>query len=553
MLRSVPDVSRHLSRFAAIALAGLCLASAGCGDGGSGSDTATADVVPASVRTFPIETIASGELEAKNQVEIRSRVERTTSIVEIVPEGTRVKKGDVLVRLNSDEMEQELKEEELQLGEAQLNLEAAISEYEIQERDNEAALRKAELAVDLAELALEQWEKGDKVKKLQELNTQIDKTKRDLERLEEKFAKSQDLYDRNFISYDEFKRDEIALLEARAAAETAQLEKEVYTSYQMVRDREQKISDLEEARSELERVKKVNEINLKNKASRRENRAVQVKRREERLAEWQAQLEACTMRAPRDGLVVYATSLESQSWRTQSEGPLAVGRQVRNNDLLIALPDTSEMVASVKVHESLAGRIKPGQRAEIQIDAAGLTVPGRVESIGVLAEGGGWRDPNRREYTVRVTVESREQSADLKPSMRCEAKIVLGNVEDSLSVPIQAVFSDGAVQYVHVEQGGAFKKTPVSLGRRSDLYAEIESGIDEGTPVLVRQPEPGEILAGGWSEAELTEAGYAMGPGGRPERAARVGEDGGAVTRPASTREAEPASTATTAATENET
>lgn len=534
------------------ALAGLLAGSTGCGDSSADGAEASVDIALAQTRTFEISTIAMGELEAKQRVELRNEVERQTTIVEIVDEGSRVEKGDTLVRLNGDEIKREIEEEELQLSEARLNLEAAETSYDIQLSDNAANLRKAELKVDLASLALNQWEQGDKVKQLKQLTTAIEKASRDLERLKEKKVKSDQLYEKNFISYDEWKRDEIALLEAEASHETALLDKRVYETYQLKRDHEQKLSDLEEAEQELERVKKSNQINLKNKDSARQNRAVQLARREERLAEYNSQLEKCTITAPQSGLVVYGSTAQSDDWRWRSEGPISVGRQIRNNDLLITLPDTSEMIASVKVHESLAGRIRPGQGALITIEAlGGVVINGEVESIGLLAETGGWRDPNRREYTVRILVDSGPHDKDLKPSMRCQAEIILGTVEDSLAVPVQAVFSDGPVRFVMVPQGSRFVRKPVGLGRRSDLYAEIAKGLDEGERVLVRDPGAGELIEQPWSDEQLTAAGYSRDEEGNPVAPrmappARRGRPSGPPSMPASTDAGTPTTDADT-------
>ncbi|HHN77663.1 MAG TPA: HlyD family efflux transporter periplasmic adaptor subunit [Phycisphaerales bacterium] len=518
-----------------VAAASLLMLLSGCSSRSAESAEDSADFAEAQVRTFDVSTLASGELQARDRVELRSKVERPTTVVEIVPEGSRVEAGDVLVRLNSDEIKRDIEEQELQLAEAQLNLEAAETAYDIQVSDNAANLRKAKLKVDLARLTLEQWAKGDKVKKLKELQTAIEKASRDLDRLKEKKAKSDELYEKKFISYDEWKRDEIALLEAEARFETTRLDMDVYVNYQMKRDEAQKKSDLAEAEKELERVRQANEINLKNKDSARQNRSVQLSRRKERLAEYRKQLEACTITAPKAGLVVYGSTAQRDNWRWQSEGPISVGRQIHNNDLLITLPDTSEMIASVKVHESMAGRVRPGQHAVITIEAAGgLTLGGTVESIGLLAENGGWRDPNRREYTVRIAVDSDGQGEKLKPSMRCQAEIILGTVHDALSVPVQSVFSDGPVRYVLVPDGPRLARRPVMLGRRSDLYAEIIQGLDEGQPVLVREPKAGEIIEEPWDPEELARAGYGVDEEGKPfvRNARRRGGPGG----PAATR-----------------
>jgi multidrug efflux pump subunit AcrA (membrane-fusion protein) len=52
--------------------------------------------------SFDISTTSTGELKAKKQTEIRSELETESTIVEIVAEGTVVKKGDQLIKLQSD-------------------------------------------------------------------------------------------------------------------------------------------------------------------------------------------------------------------------------------------------------------------------------------------------------------------------------------------------------------------------------------------------------------------------------------------------------------------
>ena len=59
----------------------------------------TADQVAAQIMTFAIETTASGELEARNQIEIRSKLEQQTTIVEVVAEGVMVQDGVAAVLL----------------------------------------------------------------------------------------------------------------------------------------------------------------------------------------------------------------------------------------------------------------------------------------------------------------------------------------------------------------------------------------------------------------------------------------------------------------------
>ncbi|TVQ60945.1 MAG: HlyD family efflux transporter periplasmic adaptor subunit [Phycisphaerales bacterium] len=469
----------------------------------------TANIARAEHRTFDITTIASGELQSRNQIELRAEVETGTSIVEIVPEGIIVEPGDVLVRLSSAALQDQIDEELLRVEAARNDLAAAQTALRIQQSDNASRLRNAELQVELAELALLQWQEGERVRREKELRVNLENRERDLERLRDKFEQSKSLLANDFLSLDEYKLDEIRLAEGEAAFSIAQLDLETYANYQRPRDQKQRQSDVANAKADLQKTIEENEINLADRQLNVTSRERQLALREQRLSKLREQYEACTVRAPSGGLVVYATSLD-RNRRGGSEGPLQVGHQVRPNDLLIVLPDTSRMMAEVRVHESLAGRVRRGQPATIRVDAAGNeTYNGRVESVGVLAETGGWRDPNRREYTVRVAIEGDNSEGILKPSMRAEAELQLGRVEDALSVPIQSVFSDGPVRYVYVPRGTRYARVPVAVGRRSNVFAEITGGLSDGDRVLITEPEPNNVLEERWTEEQLRVAGLA--------------------------------------------
>ena len=84
---------------------------------------------------------------------------------------------------------------------------------------------------------------------------------------------------------------------------------------------------------------------------------------------------------------------------------------------------------------------------------------------------------------------------ELKPSMRCVGNITLDRVEDALSVPIQSIFREGRSAFVYVPMDGGFAQQEVTLGRSSELSVEILSGIEKGDRVLLREPNPIEVVS----------------------------------------------------------
>lgn len=485
------------------------------------SPQATLDEAVVERMGFEITTVATGELESRNQLEIRNPIESRTTITFIVDEGTTVQKGDLLVKLNAEALETQIADQEIQVSSARADLDAAESEYEIQLKTNAADLQDAQLRLQLAELSLSQWEQGELVQRIQDNDLAVEEAQRQLARAEDRFEQTVQLHAQGFESADRLKEDEISLLRTRADLTKAELSRRIYHEFQRPKDEAQKRSDVDKARDELVRVQAQNEIRINTRRVVMENRRQQLNVRQTRLARTIEQFEASTIYAPAPGLVVYQTSVDRGRG---GDNPLQVGTEVFPNQLLVILPDTSQMRASVRVHESLAGRIREGQQATIRIDAAaGLELPGRVTSIGVLAETGGWRDPNLREYRVNIFLDesARPQgSAQLRPSMRCEARITLGRVEDALTIPVQAVFNEGVLRYVHVREGQMFVRRPVNLGRRSDTHAEVTAGLNPGDRVLLRDPQPGEVLGRPWDATELASVGLRLDEQGNIVRAA---------------------------------
>lgn len=480
-----------------------------------GSESASSELGVALVTSFDITTTATGELQAAKQIEIRNPLDEQTTITEIVKEGTRVSKGQLLIKLNTQSIEQRIAQERLDVESARAQLSVAENDVRIQQSDNDSSMRKAELDLEVSKLEYRQWLEGDVKSRRQELDLALERAQRELTRLKDKYDRAKSLAKEGFLSTDELKRDEIAYLEAEASLKTAELNKKVYEEIQFGKDQKIKESAVEQATANVERVKSNNASQLENRKAELNNRRESLKLREANLAKHQEQIASATIVAPSDGLVVHATSLERDRMGN-SESALDVGKQVYPNQLLIVLPDTTEMVAAVRVHESLAGRIRAEQSATVKVDAlGGKTLPGKVLSVGVLAESGGWRDPNLREYTVRIKLELGESGGVLKPSMRCEAEVMLERVPPVLSVPVQAVFSEGLVRYVLVPSGEQYTRKPVRIGRRSDRFVEISTGLVEGEQVLLRAPKPNELVERPWSDDELASVGLKKNPEGR--------------------------------------
>lgn len=517
---------------------------AGVGGCGGSGDTSTAgrtvtdvDLLPVERSDFDMVIPVTGELAAQRQIEIRNKLESRALITEIVAEGQAVKQGDVLVRLADQDIKQKVSDAADKLKTAESSLVAAETLLAIKESTKASDRSKADVAVQMADLALKAWREGEIHKKRQELELAIEVAVINLDRAKTRFEQSTKLLESKYITKDEFDKDRIEMIQSEVKVKQSRADLELFESYTVAQEEAKRSSDYDQAVAERTRTDQRNEAEIEKAKAEADSARYKVETARNDLGRAEQDLRNCTIVAPSDGLVVYATSIDSGGGGRGGGDvqPPQVGTELRPNELVIILPDTSRMIANLKVNEALSGRIRPGQVVTVQSDALpNVPLAGTVQSVSVLAASGGWRDPNRRDYTVKVAIEA-DPSLGLKPSMRCKAEILLDQVKDSMSVPLQAIFRQGPIAYVYVADGGGYSQRMVKLGRTSELRAEVLEGLKEGERVLLREPAATEI-AGKLDFDALQKAipadadprqAMRRGAGGRPGSEGRTGENGG--------------------------
>jgi len=205
----------------------------------------------------------------------------------------------------------------------------------------------------------------------------------------------------------------------------------------------------------------------------------------QKLNELKQQLDASKIKAPQDGLVVYASSsFGDRGGQTLVEE----GAQIRQRQEIIKLPDVSQMLVEIRVHESHVLQVRPGLESYVTVDSIpDRRFKARVTKVGVLPNSQDrWMNPNLKVYSTDVLIE--EELPDLKPGASARAEIVITNLVNALAVPLQAVTTVKGKQVCYVQDGGQLKPVPVTVGNFNDQFIEIRSGLKEGDQVALTPP-----------------------------------------------------------------
>jgi HlyD family secretion protein len=330
---------------------------------------------------------------------------------------------------------------------------------------------------------------GSASRQLKVLRNDILLAQGQLEKATDVLEGTQKLHDANYASDLDLMSAKLDVDRYRIQKESAEEALILYQLYDFPKETEKFLSDYQEASRELDRTNARARAQLAQAKAKLASARSTLDTQKRRLNKLHEQIEACTIRAPSVGQVVYWSSTER--WvRIKIEQ----GAEVPEGYKIITIPDASEMKVEVKIHETWIDRIEPNQPAEITVEAfPDKTFTGRVLKKAPLADAEDWLNPDLKVYATDIGIDGTHDY--LKTGMTGKVTIIIDKLKDVLYVPIQSVVTieDKKVCYV---AGSPAQKREVVTGLFNDNFVEIKSGLNEGEKVLLNPPK--------WTEPEKT-------------------------------------------------
>lgn len=431
--------------------------------------------------TFSITLTEDGEVKPRKSIELKCEVEGQSTILSIVPESTKVKKGDLLVELSSDVIEDKISNEQLQIDALKNELEAARQEVELQRQQNASDIKKAEIDVEIAKLELEKYRKGDYPQRRRQIEIDIQQTELEINRKNDELEKYQKLFEKKYITRAKLEQIQFELQKLNMVLGQHELALRILDDYEKPKNEKQRQSAYERAVEELDRTKQRAKNRLAKAEAVVQQKQQLLERHNKRLAKLRDQLAKCKIHAPVDGIVQYPTN----GWYFRSEGGLAPGERVMEGQTLLVLPDTSQLMVEVRVHEADRHLIHEGMPCVIRVPAVpGKTFTGKIAKIATFADTANrWLNPELKEHTTDILLDPTD--APLSPGDSAEVEILVDTVEGALAVPVQAVYTRGRRSFVFVERDGDAEPVEVRLGRSNATLVEVLEGLEAGQRVLL--------------------------------------------------------------------
>jgi len=400
-----------------------------------------------------------GNLESAANKEVYCAVEGGTSIIKILPEGTRVKEGEIVCELDS------------------ASLKDLLNNQKISTQQAEASYKQVKLTREVAQVAVEEYVKGIFKQEKATADGEIALAKSDLTRAIDRLDWSTRMYDKGYVSLAQNIADKLALERAKFEKEQSETKLDVLLRF----TRDKTVKELE---SDVEKAK-ADELSKQS--------TFELERTKE--AKLERQIAACTLKAPGDGIVVYANE---QGRMGQNSVQVEEGAAVRERQKIFSLPDTTKMRVNTKIHESMVNKITPGLRSLIRVvvDGAGQALKGQVTGVAPMADAASNFGSDIKVYTTFVAIEGDTAKLNLRPGMSAAVEILVEELDDVLSVPVQAILqrkdkNDRDKNFVFVKEGDGFRRVEVTLGISNDQHVEVKrnkdvkDGVKEGDIVAM--------------------------------------------------------------------
>jgi RND family efflux transporter MFP subunit len=419
---------------------------------------------------FDISLTIVGGLKAEESIPVAA--ESTGTVVACVDDGAFVKKGEIVVELQNDQLRLQLRQKRVEY----VNAQSIVAETK-RDRELEAANARTKRDKALEELAI--MKQSNKAE-LDQAQAALDFQRTGLTLAKAQLGKDLRLAEERLVTALEVdqKREEVAAKEFAVKKAQAELELK----------RGQLASNENQKQSEVNHARFATEVAERRIADEIKNAEKNVQTKKKQLDDLQKQLDHSIVRAPADGV-----ALLDQRWDGASgQRPLRPGDAVSPQRKLMDLPNLSKMIMTCDVEEKDIGLVRRGRPVKITLDShPKVAYHGVVKDVALMAkpaavEGGGWM-PGKNSFSTVVTVKESDPE-HLRPGMNATAEIFASTAKTATYIPLYALFTRREKPIVYRLRAGKFAAVSVETGARNKDYVVIRRGVNAGDTVALVVP-----------------------------------------------------------------
>ncbi len=447
------------------------------------SDAVTVKTVAVERGPMRVTLTESGHLDSANNLSVINHCEWSTTLLSIVPEGTHVEEGQIICELDSSRLRERADKELIDLTESEAALHQARQAVKMQQAENDRRIAAGEMRVDMAELDLREFKEGSFIQQQDEIEGECALAAEELTQAREKYEYAKRVSAKGYQTQSELESARLKVSRAEISLQKAQNKKKLLEDFTYGRTMAELEANLRNSRLELARTKLKAGLAMSQMRISEISRERRAQRDREYLDRLLRNIEACTIRAPQTGQIVYRID----SLRRSQPETIEEGIGVRYRQELMRVPDFSRMQVEIDIHESQISAVEEGLPVLVHVESLGRTLRGVVDSVASIPSRRFRSNQIVREFeTVIEITDDVTKEQGLMPGMSADVEILVSQRDSVLQLPVDSVIAIGSQQYAFVITENGPQARPVEIGETNDVSIEIVSGLSEGDHVVER-------------------------------------------------------------------
>jgi HlyD family secretion protein len=446
-------------------------------------------------------TVARGPF--KHQLELEATIAGSTAkevlidpeesvqlqVREFVPHGTRVTKGQTVVKFDTTKLDEQIEDLESAKALAEVNLKAAHNEAEMVAKTAPLDAKLASESQKHADEDLARFEKIDRAFREKSSEQSVKQVNNFLEYVQEELNQLEKMYKADDLTEE---TEEIVLKRARNDVEQWKFIVEM-VKYGHERDKEVEIprslTHYQHASAQAgllaEKSRLTTPLSIEKEKLEVAKMLFEQKKAADHLARLKKDRERLIVTAPADGVLYYGR-WHGSKWTGSSEvsQKLHVGAQLQPHDLVMTVVQTGPLEVQAVVKEKDLAHVTSGVAGNFCPAAwPDKRVAVKVSKLSAAPQTEG-------EFGATLSLDGASPE-NLVAGMTGKVKIVAYFKADAIAVPSKAVFHDDADEdkrYVLVVgKDGKSKRRDVTVGHSTDKSTEITSGLSVGEKILLEK------------------------------------------------------------------
>jgi HlyD family secretion protein len=448
------------------------------------------ETVKVKTKDLKIEVEAEGVFVAAEaeEVAVRPEVWSSFKVLESVPHGKRVRKGDVLVKFDDKEIDEAIAEKELAQRLGELALMEAEEEFPRTEKSIELNYEQAKREYDQAKDEYDRFQKQMREMSEKLAEYYLKSAEQDFESAQEELDQLVKMYEADELTEETeeivLRRQKFEVEAAKFFVDYSKINHDYTMTVSIPRRDEMLKTAVEMAKIEFERAKMAKSLGMNQQRyelqALRETRARSV----ENHADLVKDRDLMVLKAPADGIAYYGRQVNGRWMEVSSmEQKLVPFGSVSPNSVVMTIVKDRPLYVETSIGEKELPTVKSEQEVIVVPAADGdVELKGVVQKVADVPGAG-------NKFTVRVELKADKTPEWLMPGMTGKTKITTYDVKDAVVIAADLVQTDDdnpKQKYVmlQVEEEEKPVRRNLKLGKTKDKEVEVLKGLKAGDEIV---------------------------------------------------------------------